>query len=52
MTKEEQTKRVPRELVAERVTGALRGRQTTTVRQERGDLSTLVVDLLDGLDSV
>lgn len=42
----------PRELVAKRVVGILGGRKTTTVRKERGDLTLLLVDLLDGLDGV
>ena len=43
---------VPGKLVSEGVTGALGGGETTAVREERGNLSTFVVDLLNGLDGV
>ena len=42
----------PRELVAQRVVGALGGGKTTAEGDEASDLTTLVVDLGDGLDGV
>ena len=45
-------KHLPRELVSQGVTRGLRGRETTTVRQERQDLSALLVNLLDGFDGI
>lgn len=42
----------PRELVAQRVARVLGCGETTAVRQERSDLAALLVDLIDGLDSV
>lgn len=49
---EQDTTGRPGELVAERVTRSLGGGQTTAVREERGDLASLLVNLLDGLDGV
>ncbi|KAH3669334.1 hypothetical protein OGAPHI_001455 [Ogataea philodendri] len=46
------TSRRPRELVSQWIVGILRSRQTTTVRQERGDLTAGLVDLVDGLDGI
>lgn len=49
---EKNTAAGPRELVTQRVVGALGGRETTAVGEERSDLTTLGVYLGDGLDSV
>jgi hypothetical protein len=44
--------RVPGELVSEGIARAFGGGKTTAVREERGNLSTLVMDLLNSLDGV
>lgn len=49
---QQDTTRRPRELVTQRVSRALGGRETSAVRQERKDLSALLVDLVDGLDGI
>ncbi|KAH3667614.1 hypothetical protein OGATHE_003137 [Ogataea polymorpha] len=46
------TSRGPRELVSQRIVRIFWCWKTTTVRQERGDLTTGLVDLVDGLDGV
>lgn len=43
---------LPGELVAQRVARVLRRRETAAVGEERRDLATLCVDLLDSLDGV
>lgn len=43
---------LPRELVSQWVSRALGSRETSAVGQEREDLSSLLVDLLNGLDGV